>query len=124
MALESPHVVLPYDAGEDLSTHQYKVVKVTNTGTVVRTAAVTDFGCGIVQNNPENGKAADVAHGGRSKAIAAAAIAVGAVVGCTADGRVQTAVSTQKPLGICREAAAAANDIISIILFPTPVPLA
>src|SRR5882672_7833240 len=54
-------------AGADLSTHQFKFVKLNNSGDVILCAAVTDKPYGILQNAPTSGQAASVMLLGVSK---------------------------------------------------------
>lgn len=97
-------------------------------GTVAQSAtaitAITDVVLGVCQ---ENVTATDAATGKAtvpvwlpgsiSRVIANAAIAKGAKVAPAANGKAQTAVSTQFPVGIAMTAAAALNDEIDVMLF-------
>lgn len=122
MAYENPVLVKSYNAGEDLSTHQYKAVEFAS-GSVQRTNAITDVAVGVLQNDPSINQTAVVMHAGITKAIANAAIAQGAKCSVTAAGKLQTAVSTQHVLGIALEAAAADGDIFTLMLTPGGPPL-
>jgi uncharacterized protein YaaQ len=72
-------------AGADLSTHQYKFVKLSATG-VILPAANTDVVIGVLQNSPRLGEVAEIAVSGVSKVKMADAVAVGKLVGITAAG--------------------------------------
>lgn len=104
------------NAGADLSTKQYYVVKVNTSGAIILGAATTDRPLGVLQNNPTSGKTASVMTSGVTKAIAGAAIAAGAQVSCNASGQVITAVTTSYSIGTALVAAAALGDVISISL--------
>ena len=104
------------NAGADLSTKQYYVVKVNTSGAIILAAATTDRPLGVLQNNPTSGKTASVMTSGVTKVVASAAIAIGDRVMCTAAGKVATATSTNYAFGTALVAAAADGDIISISL--------
>lgn len=89
MAIEIP-LFLPgvFEAGADLSTHQFKFVKLDSAGRVVVCAAVTDKPVGILQDKPSRaGEAANVMVAGVSKLSADANLAIGDAVGTSADGQ-------------------------------------
>ena len=117
MAYENPVLTKSYNAGADLSASQYRAVKFSS-GSAVLCSAITDRPIGVLQNDPSVNQTAVVHEEGITKWVAAAAIAQGAAVGTSTDGRCQTAVSTQPVAGIAREAAAAAGDIIAVLLTP------
>jgi hypothetical protein len=119
---EHPVLVTSFLAAEDLSTHQFKVMELSS-GNVQRTNAITDVPIGVLQNDPASGGVADVMHDGVTRAVAGAAIAVGAKVACTAAGKVQTAATTQHVLGVALTAAAADGDIITVLLQMGGAPL-
>jgi hypothetical protein len=103
-------------------------------GTVAQSAtaiaAITDIACGVLQ---ESFAATDAATGklvvpiwlpgSVSRVVANAAIAKGAKVAPAANGKAQTAVSTQFPVGIAMSAAAASGDEIDVMLV-APIALA
>jgi hypothetical protein len=106
-------------AGADLSSWQYKIVKVSGTGVVTATA-ITDIPLGILQNAPASGKTAEVAVSGVSKVVAGAAITAGALVGIqVTNGKVKSITagtdSTQYVVGQALTAAAADGDIITVL---------
>lgn len=105
---------------------QFLVVKYTGSGTaptVTVCSANTDIGIGILQNDPVSGAVADVAIGGISKAVAGAAITLGAALMADSSGRVITATSagTNPVLGWALNQATAANQVISIHLAPQAI---
>jgi|JI10StandDraft_1071094.scaffolds.fasta_scaffold00467_86 hypothetical protein len=88
MAFEAPGASeFSFDAGADLSALQYHFVKLNSSGQVVAIAATTDQAIGILQNKPGAGESATVWMAGISKYKTSAAIAAGAVVGVSANGR-------------------------------------
>lgn len=128
MATQSPNDLKTYKTVTDLTGKQYLCMKLSAAQTVDTCSAVTDPAVGVLQNDP-NGSAsapadAVVAIQGTTKVIAGAAIAAGAKVAPMASGKVQTAVSTQHPLGQALEAAGADGDLIEVLLARTLTPLA
>lgn len=99
-----------------------KAGSVTQSATAI--TAITDVAIGVLQ---ETISAADAATGklvipvwipgSVSRVVANAPIAKGAKVAPAANGKAQTAVSTQFPVGIAQSAAAALNDEIDVLLF-------
>lgn len=125
MATQNPTLLPGYRAAGDLSANQYRFMKMTaNPFEATVCAAVTDKTIGVLQNNPKTaGEDCAIANGGTTKVVAAAAIALGASVAPAADGRAQTAVTTQYPAGKALQAAGAAGEIIEIEMSLTLVPL-
>ena len=86
MAFEIPVLVdSKHRAFADLSTHQYKFVKLTSNG-IELVSALTDKPFGVLQNAPTAGQAAEVMRLGLTKVISGGTIAVGAAVGTSAAG--------------------------------------
>ncbi|NBS62298.1 MAG: DUF2190 family protein [Microbacteriaceae bacterium] len=108
-------------AGADLSSSQFTFVKMSGT-TAIAVAAATDVPVGVLVNTPKSGQTAEVVVSGIVKIKASAAIAVGAKVGTTSAGLAVTLVSgtdtTKFICGMALTAAAAANDIITMLLVP------
>lgn len=68
MATDNPVLVKSFEAGEDLSDDQYRIVTLSaSDGKVYRPDAGTDMPLGILQNAPESGEAAAVMLMGISK---------------------------------------------------------
>ncbi len=116
MAYEIPVLVdSKHRAFADLSTHQYKFVKLTANG-IELCAAVTDKPFGVLQNAPTAGQAAEVMRVGLTKLIAGGTIAIGAAIGTGA-----TALAAAKTLGTdtthfnvgVADEAAVVNDIFT-----------
>lgn len=103
-------------AGADLSAAQFRFVKDTASG-LIRTAVAGEAADGVLQNAPGNGGAASVATHGRVVVIASAAIAKGANIATTTDGRAVTAAAGNIVLGKAVEAATAAGQVITVDIF-------
>ncbi len=108
-------------AGADLSTHQYKPVKITAAGavpTVGLCTAATDRVFGILQNKPKANEAAELHRGGGIGKVVAdgsgTAIAAGDLLGTNAASvAVKKAAVNDLFFGIALEACAAAGLVIS-----------
>jgi len=105
-------------AGEDLSSGQYKVVKFASTaGEVVAVSATTDAAIGIIQNDPGDGEAANVAGVG-SKCLALAGtsdLAAGELVGYNTTGQVVDHTTDGRYIiGQALEASSAVGDIVEV----------
>ncbi len=122
MATSNPPTLKSLNCATDLSAKQYHFVKMSGAQTVVICAAITDVPIGILQNAPDGtyNKAAVVAMiggGGTSKLVAGGALGTaGTIVATKADGRAQTAVTTQYPGATTIDTAGADGDIIEVSL--------
>lgn len=67
-------------AGADLSSAQYKFVKISS-GNAVVCAAATDRPIGVLQNAPASGQEAEIVVVGGTKVIAGGSITAGAAIG-------------------------------------------
>lgn len=108
-----------WTAAVDLSAvaNQFRCVKVTGAFAVNLTTVAGEGVAGILQNKPALGEAAGVRISGVSKCVAGAAIAANAKVMAGADGRILTAATLgSKIIGEALEAAAAANEIITVLI--------
>lgn len=110
---------LPYQASAALVKNRF--VKLSADQTVAPCAAITDKTIGV---NPVDVSASE-ATAGKAVAVhvlgvawveAAAAISRGDSIGPSVNGRAQTAVTTQFPCGVALKAAAAAGDLIPVLL--------
>lgn len=124
MATFSDYVSVPgLLAGANLSTKQYYCVKAASTAGEVVLAADPDVHTlmGLLQNDPADGEAADVAVLGIAKGICeSTAITYGAPVTTNSTGELQLSVTDEdKILGQALEASSAVGDIISILLCPS-----
>ena len=74
-------------AGADLSTHQYKFVKLNSSGQAILVAALTDRPIGVLQNAPTSGQEAEVTIVGGTKLVTGTGGLVdGSIVGTSAAG--------------------------------------
>lgn len=122
MAVEQNVICISALAAGDLSAAQYLAMKISAANTVTTTAAVTDVGIGLLQNDPAAaGRAATVAVMGVAKGMLGATVSTaGTIVAPMANGRLQTAVATQYPLGICL-GTGVDGDIVDILLLSLTV---
>ena len=106
----------------------YRFCKFVTETTVNQATAITDICIGVNQDRLD---AADSATGnaqtnvrllGITKIEAAGAIALGAFVGPSTNGRAQTAVTTQFRHGIAMQAAGGAGEWIDVLLTPVSGP--
>lgn len=105
-------------AGADLSSSQYKVVKFASTaGEVIAVSATTDTAIGILQNDPADGQAAEIAGPG-SVALALAGtsdLAVGELVGFNTTGQVVDHTTDGRfMIGQALTASTAVGDIVRV----------
>ncbi|MEM1667190.1 MAG: DUF2190 family protein [Thermofilaceae archaeon] len=119
MAWELPVALVPFKAGEDLSTSQFCVVGLNARGEIVR-AAHNAPAVGVLQDAPLAGQAGSVMTFGISKVKAAAAITVGQRLSAYTDGSgaVAPATSGSFVIGIALESATAAGQVITALVFP------
>lgn len=122
MAYDNPVLVKSHTAGADLSALQFRAVKFV--GSDVNVAGLGENACGILQNKPASGDAADVMILGISRALSGAAFAAGAKLSCDAVGRVILAASGHHVIGIAQEAAGGADEIVAIQVALGGAPLA
>ena len=110
-------ITLP--AGADLSSAQFKFVKISS-GAVVLCGA-GENALGVLTNKPASGEAASVQIGGIAKVQADAALSTtGAKVMSSADGQAAAATSTNHVLGMTVTTAAAAAELVEVLLAPPP----
>lgn len=86
MAIELQGFKFTAIAGADLSAKQYHFMKISADMTVIVCAALTDIPCGVLQNAPISGQAAEVMVSGITKVVTGAALTAGNLIGCDADG--------------------------------------
>jgi hypothetical protein len=116
MAFEIPDLMIPVDAGADLSASQYCGAVINAAGAAVLPAAGARI-AGVIQNKPTLGKSATLMASGITKMVASAAIAGDANVAVTATGQAVTAASGQSIIGkVQGTPASAAGQIISVAL--------
>lgn len=109
-------------AAADLSTHQYKTLKLTAARTVGLSTVAGAPIYGVLQDTPTTGQPANVMIMGVTKAKSGAAVAAAVRVMTGADGRIITAATTGSTcIGWSIEAAAAADIIFTMLLFPAGI---
>lgn len=87
MAFEGPQIKSPgLTASADLSTHQYKFVKLSGEKTVTVCSAATDLPFGVLQNAPTSGQEAEVTSIGVTKLIGTADLNFGDRIGTSSGG--------------------------------------
>lgn len=138
MATTNAATIISVPAGADLSTHQFKFVKLNSSKQVVIATAAGEKILGVLYNKPDAaGKAAQVAIFGKCKVKYGAAAAVGDAVStdASAKGRASTAAATGTSvvdtsdagaatdpvkgayiMGICMEAATADGDVCETLI--------
>ena len=89
--LSAGSTIVSFEAAGDLSSSQYKLVKLDGDGKVVIVAATSDVPVGVLQNAPASGGTASVLVCGVSKVSADAAIDEGKLLKPSADGQVAAA---------------------------------
>lgn len=113
---------LPLKAAVDLSTHQFKAMKVSGAWGCTLAAAATDRCIGVLQNKPQANQAAQIRVLGVSKMISdgsGTAIAAGDLVGPNASAlAVKKATADFNAMGISLDASAALGVIIPVFLIP------
>jgi hypothetical protein len=115
MSTDQEGLIITLEAGADLSAKQFFFAAVASDGQV-DPAGLGVQSDGVLQNKPDTaGQAAALMINGVSKVVAGGAIARGALVMSAADGRAVVATGS-KVLGRALEAAAAAGEVISVLL--------
>lgn len=72
MAYQGEQITMTWEAGEDLSSMQYRFVGLSDDGKVHMLDSATEWAVGILQNDPASGEPAVVAVAGISKLVAGA----------------------------------------------------
>ena len=107
-------------AGANLSSSQYKVVMFASTAGEIVVADGPDNGmiAGLLQNDPADGEAADVAYSGIAKGITeSTAIVFGNVVASNATAELQIVPNDEaKALGHALETSSAVGDVIKVLV--------
>jgi len=120
MAITSgPTRFLPgFTASGDLSSSQYKLVKLASTaGQVILGAAATDICVGVLYNEPTDGEAAQIAIGPVVKVQAEASVSVGTYVASNSTGQVQATTTTSDDVfGFLLEGSTSAGDLVSVLV--------
>jgi hypothetical protein len=116
MAKEIPGFSYTLEASGDLSAQQFRGVVVDSNGQAAVAGAAAEI-AGVLQNDPSAiDRAAQIVQTGITKMVAGAAVATGANVTTDASGRAITAIVTNPIVGVALDAAANADEIISVLL--------
>lgn len=111
-----------FKAAADLSTHQYKLVKLSAVDTAALCAAATDRALGVLQNKPAAAQAGSVRILGMSFVVSdgsGTAIAAGDYIGPNGSGvAVKKATADFNVAGIALDPSTASGTIIRILLLP------
>ncbi len=89
-------------AGGDLTSSQYRAVKMNTSGEVIAIAAITDIPVGILQNAPNTGEVARFIPigGGASACELGATLNPGVRVAVGSTGKIVAAAATSFPIGV------------------------
>lgn len=110
------------EAGGDLSAAQFTFVELASDGQVDQVASAGGDAVGVLLNDPAAaGRAAEVAIMGIAKVKAGAALTAGDRVQSDASGKAITAASGDIVLGRALDTAAAADELIRVLLISTHV---
>ena len=120
MATEGVLSMIPgQTASADLSAKQFYFVLISGANTVTVCSAATDIPCGILQNTPTSGQAANVAYAGVSKLSSNEALTVGWLIGTSADGQGDRKIpgtdTTEYYVGQVLTATAAAAGLATVL---------
>jgi hypothetical protein len=117
---ELPGFKFSLEAGADLSSSQFRFVKLDSEGKAVVCAAITDKPVGVLQNDPGDGEEAEIMATGVTKLSADASVAIGDELGTSADGQGDVIVSgtatTVFKVGQALQAAGAAGVIFAALI--------
>ena len=119
MAFENVCCKVPgLTAAADLSTAQYKFVKLTAAEQVNIATSLGEAVVGVLQNKPAGaGHAAEIAvDGSVSKVLAGAPVTAGAYVTTDATARAVAAGAGENRVGLALNGAGAAGQLISVLL--------
>ena len=120
MAIGGHYISIPgLVSAEDLSSSQFKTVKLASTaGQVKAVAAATDEAIGVLQNAPASGEEAQVAALGVVKALVEASVSAGDFLGPSSTGRLKAATTDNNlNLGYAvTGSSTSAGDLITVIL--------
>lgn len=128
MAAEDLGKCVTMTAGEDLSSAQFLIVKLSGSS-VVKATGVTDRPFGILQNAPGNAGAAEVCISGKSKLVCGGSVAANALLGSDSAGK-GTAITVAAggtvynyAVGIVIDQATAASGVAVVNVFGGGQPL-
>lgn len=127
MSYEIPGDTRSYEAVADLSTSQFRFVKLTG-ATLVPVAAVTDKAVGVLQNKPNSAATGVFLGAGRTSALvfisgvsrvrSGKALAAGVPVYLDSVGRATDVAQAGQCVGVTETACASADQLVSVLLKP------
>jgi hypothetical protein len=119
MAYEQAQTKIMVQANADLSASQFCAVKLANSSGTAQ-AALCGAGqqaAGFLQNKPSaQGRAAEVAVAGVTKAKAGGTVTAGSMVASDSTGRVVNAASGDIAIGLALEGTTNANELVSVLV--------
>lgn len=109
-------VLLPMEAGADLTGKRYYLVKVNSDREVVLAGDGEDA-IGVLHSEGIEGAMVQVCIGGVSKVVAGGELAtIGTELASDTNGKATAAASTDQILGVQLSAAGAANELVELLL--------
>ena len=116
----SQPVKMTCEAAAVLSALQFTFVKLDSSGNAAAAAAATDIPCGVLQNKPTTGQAAEIVVVGITKVEAGTTLTAGDLIGTAADGQAVALVAgvdtTAYVVGTMKESAGGAGVISTAIV--------
>jgi len=100
-------------AGADLSLSQFLAVKLDGNGDLVL-AGDGDLAAAMLQNKPQTGQGCEIDMDGISKAVSGASFSIGDKLAADANGKLITAASGKHVVAVALEAAANADEILTV----------
>ena len=120
MAYEGNQITWSFVAAADLSSSQYKFVKLDSNGKIADIAAATDVPIGVLQDKPTAGQTGTVVMFGITKVQADASITAAQAIGTSADGQADVKIAgtdiTEYAVGQVLLAAGAAGRIATVVI--------
>ena len=105
MAKQYEGMDFPAKAYDDMSSSQYRFVKMTSNDTVDVCSGTTDVVIGVLQSEGTTGQGVSVRHAGHTKVALGDTVSAGALVGTTTEGKATTITAgsstTAYVAGIC-----------------------
>jgi hypothetical protein len=112
-------VKVTLEAGADLSSAQYKFVKISS-GKAVLCAADTDVPFGVLQNTPASGEEASILVVGGSKVVASTSLNAGVLIGTNGSGKAEVrtpgTTTTKYTVGTVLLGAGADGELLTAVI--------
>lgn len=117
MANEAPGFTYTKPAAGDLSALQFRGMVIDSNGRASQQTSAGGRIDGVLQNKPAAiDRSATLVKSGETKFVAGAAITRGADLAVDTSGRVVTAATGNRRVGVAMQAAGAAGDVIEVLL--------